>query len=169
MCTVSCKLYQQIMHRIYCPPPLPFLCSRLICASLPLNHTDCSMMSGCRNLLCNLRVGVCTPAYARPACQRSAQAAVCMRMCVSTHRRGVRVVQLYVFVAHTCFLTVHFLHFNKPSLRLTSTCEVRSSLKKFCLCFHGRRRLAANGPDALARARRQKDNERDPFLRRSDV
>lgn len=39
-------------------PYLPFLCSLLICISLPLNHPDSSVMSGCRNFLCNFSVYV---------------------------------------------------------------------------------------------------------------
>lgn len=70
-------------------PSLPFLRSLLICASLPLNHIDSSVMSGCRNLLCNLRVWVCTRRLAcRPVHIVLPFACVCvfsmrdMRVCV---------------------------------------------------------------------------------------
>lgn len=84
VCTVSCiraaDHWEDILLLLHLSlPSLPLLCCLLICLSLPLNHTDSSVMSGCRNLLCNLRVGVYMHAYVLLAC-RPIRTGRCLRV-----------------------------------------------------------------------------------------
>lgn len=88
-------------------PSLPFPLLPLICISLPLNHTDRSVMSGCRNLLCDLclpvRRWVCTCVHMFRACLRvttrmpTVHTGCRLRVCVCVRaikeRRGIAFVE----------------------------------------------------------------------------
>lgn len=107
-------------------------------------------MSGCRNLLCNLCVGVYMHAYVLPACQLSTQAAVCMWMCASMH--GVCVCGRGVCFCSTpasspfTFSTLTALPLLHYHMR------VRSSLKStLFLSFHRQQGLIIKDPDVLVR------------------
>lgn len=110
------KGYTGRCSSIFPSPLFPFSALFLMCVSLPLNHIDSSMMSGCRNLLCNLCVWVCTCMHmfcSHANCPHRLPFACvfpCI-VCMCVGEKSEEVCFFFFFfwflLLHTCFLTFH--------------------------------------------------------------